>query len=87
MTDLLSLKYIPISQAELFTQNAKLHNLDQIIQSIVRYGFKIACKWEGKLNDRRGGIVAGNGRIEALRKMERRGDDLPIGIAQDKTGK
>ena len=86
MTDLLSLKYIPISQAELFTQNAKLHNLDQIIQSIARYGFKIACKWEGKLNDGRGGIVAGNGRIEALRKMERRGDDLPIGIAQDKTG-
>ena len=44
MTDLLSLKYLPISQANLFTQNAKLHNLDQIIQSIAQYGFKIACK-------------------------------------------
>jgi hypothetical protein len=86
MTDLLSLKYIPISQAELFESNAKLHNLDQIIQSIARYGFKSACKWESTLNDGRGGIVAGNGRVEALREMERRGDDLPIGIAQNETG-
>lgn len=86
MTDLLSLKYIPISQAELFDNNAKLHNLDQIIESIARYGFKSACKWEGTLNDGRGGIVAGNGRVEALRVMEERGDDLPIGIAQDETG-
>jgi ParB-like chromosome segregation protein Spo0J len=83
MTDLLSLKYIPISQAELFDSNAKLHNLDQIIQSITHYGFKSACKWESTLNGGRGGIVAGNGRVEALREMERRGDDLPIGIAQD----
>lgn len=86
MTDLLSLKYIPISQAELFDNNAKLHNLDQIIQSIARYGFKSACKWESTLNDGRGGIVAGNGRVEALRAMEERGDELPIGIAQDETG-
>ena len=86
MTDLLSLKYIPISQAELFDNNAKLHNLDQIIQSIGRYGFKSACKWESTLNDGHGGIVAGNGRVEALREMERRGDELPIGIAQDETG-
>ena len=83
MTDLLSLRYIPISQAELFDGNAKLHNLNQIIQSIARYGFKSACKWESSLNDGRGGIVAGNGRVEALREMERRGDELPIGIVQD----
>ena len=83
MSDLLSLKYIPISQAELFDNNAKLHNIDQIIQSIARYGFKSACKWESTLNDGRGGIVAGNGRVEALRVMERRGDELPIGIVQD----
>ncbi|MEG4149603.1 DNA methyltransferase, partial [Microcoleus sp. Pol12B5] len=79
----LSLKYIPISQAELFDNNAKLHNLDQSIESIARYGFKSAAKWESTLNGGRGGIVAGNGRVEALRVMEERGDDLPIGIAQD----
>lgn len=83
MTDLLALRYLPISQAELFDHNAKLHNLDRIIESIARYGFKSACKWESTLNDGRGGIVAGNGRVEALRVMEERGDDLPIGIAQD----
>ena len=83
MTDLLSLRYVPISKAELFDGNAKLHNLEQIIQSITRYGFKSAAKWESTLNDGRGGIVAGNGRIEALRVMEERGDDLPVGIAQD----
>lgn len=83
MADLLSLRYVPISKVELFDSNAKLHNLDQIIQSITRYGFKSAAKWESALNDGRGGIVAGNGRIEALRVMEEREDDLPIGIAQD----
>ena len=86
MSDLLTLKYIPISQAELFDNNAKLHNLDQIIESIARYGFKSAAKWESTLNGGRGGIVAGNGRVEALRVMEERGDELPIGIAQDETG-
>jgi len=86
MSDLLSLRYVAISQAELFDSNAKLHNIDQIIQSIARYGFKSACKWESTLNDGRGGIVAGNGRVEALRVMEKRGDDLPVGIAQDETG-
>jgi hypothetical protein len=86
MPDLLELRYIPISQAELFDNNAKLHNLDQIIQSIARYGFKSACKWESTLNNGRGGIVAGNGRVEALRVMKERGDELPIGIAQDETG-
>jgi len=86
MTDLLTLKYISISQVELFGKNAKLHNLDQIIQSIKKYGFKSACKWEGVLNDGRGGIVAGNGRVEALRVMKRRGHNLPVGIAQDETG-
>jgi hypothetical protein len=83
MPDLLTLKYIPISKAELFDSNAKLHNLDRIIESIARYGFKSACKWESTLNDGRGGIVAGNGRVEALQEMEKRGDDLPVGIAQD----
>lgn len=83
MADLLELRYIPISQAELFGNNAKLHNLDQIITSITKYGFKSATKWESTLNDGRGGIVAGNGRVEALRVMEERGDDLPVGIAQD----
>lgn len=86
MSDLLELRYIPISQAELFDNNAKLHNLDQIIASIAKYGFKSACKWEGTLNNGRGGVVAGNGRVEALQIMEERGDDCPIGIALSDTG-
>ena len=86
MTDLLELRYIPISQAELFDNNAKLHNLDQIIASITKYGFKSACKWEGTLNNGRGGVVAGNGRVEALQIMEERGDNCPIGIALSNTG-
>lgn len=86
MSDLLELRYVPISQVELFDNNAKLHNLDQIIESIAKYGFKSACKWEGTLNNRRGGVVAGNGRVEALRVMEKRGDDCPTGIALSNTG-
>lgn len=86
MSNLLTLRYLPISQAELFDSNAKLHDLDRIIESIARYGFKSACKWESSLNSGRGGIVAGNGRVEALRVMQERGDVCPIGIALDEAG-
>ena len=86
MTNTLTLRYIPINEASLFNNNAKKHDLDAIAKSFKRYGFKSACKWESKLNDGDGGIVAGNGRIETLRMMFEQGDDAPDGIAIDSNG-
>lgn len=84
--NLLTLKYVPISHANLFESNAKLHNLDDLIASFKKYGFKSAAKWEGKLNKGKGAIVAGNGRVEALRLMFDRGEEVPEGIAVDSNG-
>lgn len=84
--NLLTLKYIPISEASLFETNATLHELEGIIASIKKYGFKNAPKWESLLNGGAGGIVAGNGRIEALTLMHDRGDSVPDGIAIDSNG-
>ena len=81
--DLLTIRYIPLSKAVLFDGNPKLHSIGDIAESIRRYGFKEAVRWEPKLNDGNGGIVAGNGRITALQFMCRQKAPLPRGIQQD----
>jgi hypothetical protein len=63
--------------------NAKLHDIGGIAESIRRYGFKEAVRWEPTLNGGAGGIVAGNGRIMALQMMQQQGDPLPRGLRQD----
>ena len=86
MDSLLKLEYVPISATTLFDRNAKKHDLGKIADSLRKYGFKTAIKWEVKLNDGAGGIVAGNGRVEALRWMQRNGENPPKGIAIDNSG-
>ena len=81
--DLLTIRYIPLSKAVLFDGNPKLHSIGDIAESIRRYGFKEAVRWEPKLNDGNGGIVAGNGRITALQFMHKQKAPLPRGIQQD----
>ena len=83
MDSLLSLQYVPISEATLFEKNVKKHDLGKIADSLRKYGFKSAVKWESKLNDGAGGVVAGNGRVEALRWMQHNGEKPPKGIAID----
>jgi hypothetical protein len=86
MSDILTLKYIPLSQAHLFEDNANLHEFEMLITSFQKYGFKSACKWEPELNGGEGAIVAGNGRAEALCLMRDRGDSPPRGVAIDSKG-
>ena len=71
-SQLLTLRYIPLKEAKLLDDNIKSHDIDKIIASIVKYGFLQACKWDAKANSGKGGIVDGNGRIEALTIMERK---------------
>ena len=86
MDNLLKLEYVPISATTLFDRNVKKHDLGKIADSLRKYGFKIAIKWEVKLNGGAGGVVAGNGRVEALRWMQQNGEKPPKGIAIDDSG-
>ena len=64
--NLLRIEYIKLDQAALWEKNPKKHDIDLIIQSIEKYGFKDPPKFEPSLNNNEGGFVEGNGRIEAL---------------------
>jgi len=70
-------------KVSLWENNPKLHDIGSIIESIKRYGFKDAPKFEPTLNNGTGGIVEGNGRIEALVTMRRLGEKVPNGIFSD----
>lgn len=84
--NLLKLEYVPISETTLFDRNVKKHDLGAIAESLRAYGFKSAIKWESKLNNGAGGIVAGNGRVEALRWMHHNGEPVPKGIGVNRQG-
>ncbi len=72
-----------MTKVKRWERNPKLHDIGSIIESIKRYGFKDAPKYEPLLNEGAGGIVEGNGRIEALVTMRRLGDEVPAGILSD----
>jgi len=80
--DLLRLEYVPLSQAVLFDQNPKRHDVGLLSESIRRYGFKDPPKFEPELNNSKGGIVEGNGRIITLRMMYDQGMERPRGLAE-----
>jgi hypothetical protein len=76
MSDELRIEYIPLGEATLFEDNAKLHDIGSLVTSIRRYGFRDAVIYDEAL----GAIVAGNGRIEALAMMKQGGEEAPRGI-------
>jgi len=67
--DVLILKYVDLATVSQWENNAKKHDIQTIIKSLKKYGFKDPVKYEPTLNKGAGGIVEGNGRIEALRTM------------------
>lgn len=81
--DKLTLRLVPVRSLRLFDNNAKKHDLGAIAASIKRYGFKDPPKWEPALNGEEGGIVDGNGRVEALQWMESTGWEMPRGLTRD----
>ena len=82
----IELRYVPVREVVLFEKNVKKHDLGAISESIQRYGMRSPAIWDSQLNDGAGGIVAGNGRTEALDQMERQGQALPRGIKLDEQG-
>lgn len=82
----IELRYMPVSEAVFFDLNPKKHDIGSIAESIQRYGFRNPPIWDDKLNDGKGGIVAGNGRTETLRAMELQNQPVPRGIAIGENG-
>ena len=73
----LELRYIPLSQARLWDDNPKRHDLEALARSIATHGFGDPPKFDATL----GGLVYGNGRTEALGKMHADGQGPPRGVA------
>ena len=66
----------PLSKFVSMPRNPKAHNLGDIHQSLNRFGFVGVVI----VNDVTGHVVAGHGRIEALRQKKVAGADAPEGI-------
>lgn len=80
--DTLRLVYVKLATLSLWQENPKRHDFGSIIQSIEQNGFRDPPAWDSKL----GAVVAGNGRIESLRMMEKQGYPLPRGILAHSDG-
>jgi hypothetical protein len=88
----LSLDWVIANRKKLpWLKNAKKHDVGGIWESIKKYGFIDAAKFEPKLNGGAGGIVYGNGRFECLlsilieerEKGNRRPKGIPISASGD----
>lgn len=81
----IELRYIPLSQAVLWDENPKQHDIGAIVTSIKRYGFIDPPKVDATLAEG-GALIYGNGRTHALRMMQQQRAELPRGIAVDEAG-
>lgn len=68
--------YEPLTKLVGLPRNPKLHNLGDIHQSINRFGFVNRIL----INDTTNHIIAGHGRVEALRQKKVTNDKPPIGV-------
>ena len=79
----LHLRYVRLAEVPLWGDNPKRHDIQKLINSIQRSGFRDPSEFDATL----GAIVAGNGRATALRAMEREGTyAVPRGVLVDKDG-
>ena len=80
-TDELSIEYWPLDKVKRsrWDENAKRHNLDDLIASFHKYGFRDPIGYDKTL----GAFVEGNGRAEALEILKKNGDKPPRGLRVD----
>ena len=70
--------YVPVREAIFWDRNPKKHDIGVICESIMKYGFKDPAAYDATL----GAFVEGNGRTEALMKMERMQYARPDGVLE-----
>lgn len=80
--DEIALHYVNLEDLEgtFLDGNSKKHDPNKIIESILRYGFRDPIAFDPALNDGKGGIVEGNGRLEAVAEMRSRNMNIPRGL-------
>jgi len=87
---MLELKYIPLTQAMAWQwqQNPKKHDLPKIKAALTRYGFQDPPKFDAAIPSAAGdgGIIGGNGRLEALQELCAEKSAPPNGITVDEQG-
>ena len=67
--DFLRLEYVPLRTCVLWDDNPKRHDVGGIIESIQEHGFKDPPKYEPELNDGKGGLGTGNGRMHCTQAL------------------
>lgn len=80
MSDELIIRYVPLDTLVRWDRNPKRHDIPTLITSIQRHGFKMPPRYEPTLNGGAGGIVAGNGRADALSAMRAQQLTAPRGV-------
>ncbi len=72
----LQLRYVALTEARRWDANPKKHDLERLIRSIETHGFGDPAKYDVTL----GALVYGNGRTEALERMQSAGKEPPRGV-------
>lgn len=70
------IRYVPLSQVAEADLNPKDHDLDMVVGSIRRFGFVDGAVHDGRTDQ----IIAGHGRLAALRRMRDAGENAPEGV-------
>ena len=80
--DVIAVHYVSLDdlQDTFLDGNSKKHDTAKIIESIRRYGFRDPIAFDPSLNEGKGGIIEGNGRLESLIEMRSSGMNLPRGV-------
>lgn len=71
------IEYMPLGELKPAKRNPKLHAVEDLDASIGRFGFTEPIL----MDERTGRLVAGHGRLEALKRAEKKGGEPPPGVA------
>lgn len=75
---MIKIAYLALGSISLLDDNPKKHDIEKLIESFARYGFRDAPILDGAVNQ----VTAGNGRVLALREMKKRALPAPLGILE-----
>lgn len=78
----MKLEYMPLSEMVRLPRNPKTHSLKHLGSSMGRFGFTAPPT----IDERTGTLVAGHGRIDALKKIRDEGGEPPDRITVNKKG-